>query len=928
MFKRKFIISLLLFILVFASLPLLFSSNQERVFSNSTFSMGLRRTQNLESFPKVDIKAIKDKIRKVGLLSLPAIVDHSDKIPPVGNQGSQGSCASWASVYYYKSYQEGIERGWDLTTNDHQFSPAYVYNQIVNGSCDRGSTFPENFNILVSQGADPLSVFPYNQYDCSTQPTDEQKSIAYPYRAESYARLDVSDIDALKTYLASGDIFVVAIPVYTDFYYVPDDPNYVYDYEWGDYQGGHGMAVVGYNDNLQAFKVVNSWGTSWGYGGFVNISYHFFETYAWEAWAMTDHVETTSPPSPPQNLSASSGNGFVDLSWELPQDSGNPPFTEYRIYRGLSLGSEEFLTSVSSDTTSYHDTEVTNGTTYWYYVTAVNSVGESNPSNEVSATPNVIYGTMSVSPTSWSTTINYGESDSEMFTVSASDGDVLAVNVEKISGPDWLTISDEDLGNISSGQSKTFSITAFPPVGVIGEFNYTVRVSCVHGTPSYIDVTGTITVQEPPLPPPPPVLVSPENGSNVSWTPTLVWEQSQRANSYNIQILSRIRRRLRVIYSASSITSTQYTVPAGVLSLNTLYYWRVCAVNSYGQSDWSNMWSFTVTSLGPQPPPPPNLLSPPNGSTVPTLTPGFEWEEIDGVDLYELSIEDSSHIEIYNNNSITTTSFTLPNGILSDGNTYYWRVRAHNSDGWGDYSIQWSFIVSLPTPPSPPQNLTGITQGQASYLSWSPPQNDGGSPITAYRIYRGTSSGGETFLTEVPSNTTSYTDSDVIGGTTYWYYVKAVNSVGESNPSNEVSVYIPLNPPPPPNLLSPPNGSVLNTFTPTFVWEEADRATSYTLQILTRIRRRIRVVYSISGILGTQFTLPEGIVEQGVMYWWRVSGVNDAGVGPWSQMWSFTVSVNTSSKKSKVLLNNSYSNCMNLEFLNSPIISYKRRFFF
>ena len=926
MLKRKILISLILFTLIFVSLPFLFSSGREEVLSSNIFSLGLKRTQNLEDFPKVDIGAIRDEIRKVGLLSLPAVVDHSDGIPPVGNQGSQGSCASWASVYYYKSYQEGVERGWGLTSTDHQFSPAYVYNQIVNGNCDRGSTFPENFNILVTQGADPLSVFPYNQYDCSTQPTDEQKSIAYPYRAESYGRLDVSDIDALKTYLASGDIFVVAIPVYTDFYYVPDDPDYVYDYKWGTYQGGHGMAVVGYNDSLQAFKVVNSWGTSWGYDGFVNISYNFFRTRAWEAWAMTDHVESTSPPSPPQNLLASSGNGFVDLSWEPPQDSGTPPFTEYRIYRGLSSGSEEFLVSVSSDTTSYHDTGVTNGNTYWYYVTAVNSSGESDPSNEVSATPEINYGTMSVLPASWSTTINYGESDSEVFTVSASDGDILNVTVEKISGPDWITVSPENLGDISSGQNKTFSITAFPPAGVTGEFNYVVRVSCAHGTPSYIDITGTIVVEEPPpppQPPPPPVLISPENGSSVSWTPTLIWEASQGATSYNIQILSRIRRRLRVVYSATEITSTQYTVPEGILSLNTLYYWRVCGVNSYGQSDWSSMWSFTVTSLGPQPPPPPTLISPENGSIVRTLTPTFEWEEISDADLYELSIEDSSHTEIYNNNSIITTSFTLPEGILSDGSVYYWRVKAHNSDGWGDYSDQWSFTVSLPTPPSSPQNLTGVRDGESVVLSWDPPENDGGSSITGYRIYKGTSSGEETFLIEVSSTTTSYTDTDVSGGNTYWYYVTAVNSVGESNPSNEVSVYIPLNPPPPPTLISPENGSILDTLTPTFIWEEADRATSYNLQILTRIRRRIRVVYSVNGILDTQFTIPDGILEEGVMYWWRVAGVNDAGVSSWSQMWSFTIAVNTLSENNVILVSDAYTSCF-----NSAIINYRRFMFF
>jgi len=153
--------------------------------------------------------------------------------------------------------------------------------------------------------------------------------------------------------------------------------------------------------------------------------------------------------------------------------------------------------------------------------------------------------------------------------------------------------------------------------------------------------------------------------------------------------------------------------------------------------------------------------------------------------------------------------------------------------------------------------------------------------------------------------------------------VTAVNSVGESNPSNEVSVYIPLNPPPPPTLISPENGSILDTLTPTFIWEEANRATSYNLQILTRIRRRIRVVYSVNGILDTQFTIPDGILEEGVMYWWRVAGVNDAGVSSWSQMWSFTIAVNTLSENNVILVNDAYTSCF-----NSAIINYRRFMFF
>ena len=76
--------------------------------------------------------------------------------------------------------------------------------------------------------------------------------------------------------------------------------------------------------------------------------------------------------------------------------------------------------------------------------------------------------------------------------------------------------------------------------------------------------------------------------------------------------------------------------------------------------------------------------------------------------------------------------------------------------------------------------------GKGISLTWTAPSN-GGSPITAYRIYRGTSSGGETFLVSVGPGTTSYTDAAVVKKSRYFYRVTAVNSIGEGPPSAEAN---------------------------------------------------------------------------------------------------------------------------------------------
>jgi hypothetical protein len=85
-------------------------------------------------------------------------------------------------------------------------------------------------------------------------------------------------------------------------------------------------------------------------------------------------------------LTATSGNAVVHLTWTAPSNGG-ATITNYKIYRGTSSGAETLLTPLGSSPTSFDDTTVTNGTTYYYKVSAVNSVGEGALSTEASAKP-------------------------------------------------------------------------------------------------------------------------------------------------------------------------------------------------------------------------------------------------------------------------------------------------------------------------------------------------------------------------------------------------------------------------------------------------------------------------------------------------------------------------------------------------------------
>ncbi len=250
-------------------------------------------------------------------------------IPPVGHQGDTETCVAWATSYYYKTYQEWLEHGWALQNGDpnydHIFSPSFVYNQITGDpplnpgdpGCDDGAKIGDALELIVTSGDVPMSVFPWDPYNCVIQPDATQKSDALEYRGIGYGAFFIktgppedpelnNNLTPLKQWLADDDPFLIGFPVYDEFYSAgpyayacnvpigpPADPT--------SFHGLHAVAVVGYDDYFGggAFKIVNSWGTSWGCDGYAWLSYEFVKKYAWEAWWMTSNRRPWIDPHVP-----------------------------------------------------------------------------------------------------------------------------------------------------------------------------------------------------------------------------------------------------------------------------------------------------------------------------------------------------------------------------------------------------------------------------------------------------------------------------------------------------------------------------------------------------------------------------------------------------------------------------------------------------
>ncbi|MEM3397270.1 MAG: NosD domain-containing protein [Thermoplasmata archaeon] len=91
-----------------------------------------------------------------------------------------------------------------------------------------------------------------------------------------------------------------------------------------------------------------------------------------------------------------------------------------------------------------------------------------------------------------------------------------------------------------------------------------------------------------------------------------------------------------------------------------------------------------------------------------------------------------------------------------------------------------------------PLNLSALGGADSLLLRWDPPTYTGFSTVLCYNIYRGLSMENKTLIATVDANTTTFVDTNVTPGLTYYYHVTAVNAIGESEPSNTVCVTVPL----------------------------------------------------------------------------------------------------------------------------------------
>lgn len=240
---------------------------------------------------------------------LPKQVDLSNAYPPPGSQGPQPNCVAWATTYAARTFLNFRDKNVQPDEPADQMSPAYVYNRLrpAGSPCTGTISIVQALTLLKNEGAVSLADFPDDMTKCAIPAPDALKAKAGNFRLLDWRAVDreVKDdwrtpivLDDVKGALARGAPVIFAMPVAADFKAFRGDGIYARAQkpEKANY---HAMAIVGYDEDRQALRIMNSWGAGWGDKGYAWIGYDTFKLLSGEAYSLEAPVAPAAPGTPP-----------------------------------------------------------------------------------------------------------------------------------------------------------------------------------------------------------------------------------------------------------------------------------------------------------------------------------------------------------------------------------------------------------------------------------------------------------------------------------------------------------------------------------------------------------------------------------------------------------------------------------------------------
>jgi C1A family cysteine protease len=251
------------------------------------------------------------------LLGLPESLDWTlnpyNFVTPVRDQGNCGSCWAFATTGALES---------NILIKNNQPNPDLDLAEQILVSCSRAGSCSGGYidrasDFIRDTGLPEEPCYPYTATNgnCRKACNDWQSNTDW-IDSWSFVATTSPTVDVIKNALYAYGPLVTTMDVYTDFFYYGSG---VYQFSWGNLEGGHAILIIGYDDSSQCFIAKNSWGDKWGDWGFFRIAYSQISypvefgywTIAYQG-APASCTYSISPTS--QSFNAAGGSGTIRVT--------------------------------------------------------------------------------------------------------------------------------------------------------------------------------------------------------------------------------------------------------------------------------------------------------------------------------------------------------------------------------------------------------------------------------------------------------------------------------------------------------------------------------------------------------------------------------------------------------------------------------------
>ncbi len=314
-----------------------------------------------------------------------------------------------------------------------------------------------------------------------------------------------------------------------------------------------------------------------------------------------------------------------------------------------------------------------------------------------------------------------------------------------------LAVTNHDANSVSILKNNGTGVFTLPSTVGIGSYPYGITsgdfnndglidLAPVNGSSNYVSILINLI---------PPQLLSPANNStgNLS-SVNFAWIKSPGASGYRIQIATDSLFN-NLVMNDSTLPGTDSIKSVSGLNALTWYYWRMNSKSANGTSLWYDTWKFKTQGVPTQV----VLSSPANNSLDQPINITFQWfkavnqtftsyngnlrADISTSPLaianywFECSTDSTFSTGVLRDSTLTDTTKTL--NWLAKKTKYYWRVKAKNETGWGEFSSTWNFTTTFYIDSvSPNQNKINVplTSDLKAYFN----QNMNGSTMDSNSI--------------------------------------------------------------------------------------------------------------------------------------------------------------------------------------------------